>query len=156
MAAKVASSGGGKRGTYGANAEPNVIPFIDILLVLLIIFMVSAPIPTVDIRVDLPLDTPPVNLQDKKPTFVGIEDDNGVVSVYVDGEKVPSLDVLGGAVFDAARANNPAGTNVFKDASIFLRADLDTKYSNVFKVMNILQEEGFIKVSIVAEDALAG
>jgi len=156
MGAKVASSGGGKRGTYGANAEPNVIPFIDILLVLLIIFMVAAPIPTVDIRVDLPLDNQqPVNIKDKQPTFVGIEDENGQIFVYVDGEEVP-MQMLGGAVFEAARKNNPRAANVFSEASIFLRADLDTKYSNVFAVMNILQEEGFIKVSIVAEDALAG
>jgi len=156
MAGKVASGGGGKRGSYGTNAEPNVIPFIDILLVLLIIFMVAAPIPTVDVRVDLPLDTPPVRIQDKEPTFVGIEDEGGGrFSVYVDGQ-LTEFDQLGARVAERALINNPRASNVRIEASIFLRADLDTRYENVFAVMNVLQDEGFIKVAIVAEDALAG
>jgi biopolymer transport protein ExbD len=59
-------------------------------------------------------------------------------------------------VYERARINNPRASNVLTEAAIFLRADLDTRYENVFSVMNVLQDEGFIKVAIVAEDAAAG
>src|SRR6185503_7803699 len=86
MAGKV----GGSRG--GSISEPNVIPFIDILLVLLIIFMVTAPIPTVDIRVDLPPPNPvPIRLEGLNPTVVGIRENpaGGGMQVFVDSEIVP-------------------------------------------------------------------
>lgn len=151
MAGKIAT-GGGKRGGYGANAEPNVIPFIDIMLVLLIIFMVAAPIPTVDVRVDLPPPNSTVRISDNRPTFVAIEDTNGKIDVYVDGELTPAADVAK-KTFERARLNNPSVTNIFTEAAIYLRADQETAYANVFQVMNQIQDEGFIKVSIVAEDA---
>lgn len=152
MAGKVAGSGPKKRGIYGTNAEPNVIPFIDIMLVLLIIFMVAAPIPTVDIRVDLPPPNARERISENRPTFVGIEDTNGVIEVYVDGELTP-LSQVAKTTFDHAVKNNPSVKNIFTDASIYLRADQETAYANVFLVMNEIREEGFIKVSIVAEDA---
>jgi biopolymer transport protein ExbD len=152
MAGKVSGSGAKKRGTYGTNAEPNVIPFIDIMLVLLIIFMVAAPIPTVDIRVDLPPPNAKERISENRPTFVGIEDTGGVIEVYVDGELTP-LSQVAKTTYEHALKNNTPGTNIFKDASIYLRADQETAYANVFLVMNQIQEEGFIKVSIVAEDA---
>lgn len=152
MAGKIAGGGGRKRGAYGTNADPNVIPFIDIMLVLLIIFMVAAPIPTVDLRVDLPPPNSTVRISDNRPTFVAIEDTDGKIEVYVDGELTPVQDVAK-ATFDRAVINNPSAGNVFAEAAIYLRADQETAYANVFNVMNLIQDEGFIKVSIVAEEA---
>lgn len=146
MGAKV---GGSKDGPV---AEPNVIPFIDILLVLLVIFMVTAPIPTVDIRVDLPPPNPvPIRLEGLNPTIVVIREGAGL-EVYVGPERV-TLATLGERTFEHARANNPALdiSDLYAEARIFVRADQATAYANVVGVMSQLQEEGFAKVGIFAE-----
>src|SRR5215468_2374757 len=102
MAGKV----GGSKG--GPVSDPNVIPFIDILLVLLIIFMVTAPIPTVDIRVDLPPPNPvPIRLEGLNPTIVGIRETPAGMAVFVD-EEVVQLSQLGQKTWDHAVRNNPA------------------------------------------------
>ena len=154
MGAKVAASGGGgKRRTMEPNSDPNVIPFIDILLVLLIIFMVTAPIPTVDIRVDLPPPNPvPIRLEGLNPTIVGIRDTASGLAVYVDEEVVPMSQLSDRTLFHAIR-NNPAldTQDIYAEARIFVRADQSTAYGNVVDVMSRLQEEGFAKVGIFAE-----
>ena len=153
MAGKVPSSGGG-----GAISEPNVIPFIDILLVLLIIFMVTAPIPTVDIRVDLPPPNPvPIKLEGLNPTIVGLRETGTGLSVFVDNQSV-TMAQLGDVTFDHARTNNPAleYRDIYAEARIFVRADQSTAYGNVVDVMSRLQESGFVKVGIFAELASEG
>ena len=153
MAGKVGSSGGG-----GAISEPNVIPFIDILLVLLIIFMVTAPIPTVDIRVDLPPPNPvPIRLEGLNPTIVGIREGAGGLEVFVDQEVV-TMGSLSERTLDHAIRNNPALNveDIYSEARIFVRADQSTAYGNVVRVMSQLQEEGFAKVGIFAELASEG
>jgi biopolymer transport protein ExbD len=147
MAGKVGSSSG------GTISEPNVIPFIDVLLVLLIIFMVTAPIPTVDIRVDLPPPNPvPIRLEGLNPTFVGIRETSGGMVIYVDEETV-QLSQLGERALDHAIRNNPALelSEMYAEARIFVRADQSTAYGNVVNVMTQLQEEGFAKVGIFSE-----
>lgn len=155
MGAKV-SSGGGKG--MQPNSEPNVIPFIDILLVLLIIFMVTAPIPTVDIRVDLPPPNPvPIRLEGLNPTIIGIRETPSGLAVYVD-EEVVQMSQLGQKTLDHAIRNNPALNieDMYAEARIFVRADQSTTYGNVVDVMSKLQEEGFAKVGIFAELASEG
>jgi biopolymer transport protein ExbD len=152
MGAKV---GGSKSGPV---SDPNVIPFIDILLVLLIIFMVTAPIPTVDIRVDLPPPNPvPIRLEGLNPTIVGIRETPSGMAVFVD-EEVVQLSQLGERTLDHAIRNNPAldVENMYAEAKIYVRADQSTAYGNVIRVMSQLQEEGFVKVSIFAELASEG
>ena len=146
MGAKV----GGSKG--GPVSEPNVIPFIDILLVLLIIFMVTAPIPTVDIRVDLPPPNPvPIRLEGLNPTIVVIRE-GATLELYVGPEQV-TLANLGDRTLDHAIRNNPALNveDIYAEARIFVRADQSTAYANVVNVMSQLQEEGFAKVVIFAE-----
>lgn len=161
MAAKVAamSSGkGGRRGAMAPNSDPNVIPFIDILLVLLIIFMVTAPIPTVDIRVDLPPPNPvPIRLEGLNPTIIGIRESPTGMVVFVDEETV-TLSQLGEKTLQHAIRNNPAldVSDIYAEARIFVRADQSTAYGNVVNVMSQLQEEGFVKVGIFAELASEG
>jgi biopolymer transport protein ExbD len=153
MAGKV---GGSKDGPV---TEPNVIPFIDILLVLLIIFMVTAPIPTVDIRVDLPPPNPvPIRLEGLNPTVVGIREDATGMVMFVDEEIVRNEAQLGEITLAHAIRNNPAlnREDVYAEARIFVRADQSTAYGNVVGVMSQLQEEGFAKVGIFAELASEG
>jgi len=152
MGAKV---GGSKDGPV---SEPNVIPFIDILLVLLIIFMVTAPIPTVDIRVDLPPPNPvPIRLEGLNPTIVGIRETGAGLAIYVD-EEVVQIANLGEVTLTHAIRNNPAlnVADIYAEARIFVRADQSTAYANVVNVMSQLQEEGFAKVGIFAELASEG
>jgi len=152
MAGKVGSQSG------GSISEPNVIPFIDILLVLLIIFMVTAPIPTVDIRVDLPPPNPvPIRLEGLNPTIVGIRETPAGLAIYVD-EEVVQMSQLGDRTLDHAIRNNPAleVSEIYAEARIFVRADQSTPYGNVVNVMSRLQEEGFVKVGIFAELASEG
>jgi biopolymer transport protein ExbD len=152
MAGKVSGGGGG-----GAPInDPNVIPFIDIMLVLLIIFMVTAPIPTVDVRVDLPPRNPiPLRTEGLNPTFVELVDVGGRPSLTVDTEPT-TLDQLGTKVLERVRINNPAlgPSEWYPKARIFLRADQNAPYGMVIQVMSRLQEEGFAKVGIFAEQAL--
>lgn len=157
MGAKVSSGGGGNKNLQ-PNSEPNVIPFIDILLVLLIIFMVTAPIPTVDIRVDLPPPNPvPIRLEGLNPTIVGIRETPTGMVIFVDEETV-QLSQLGDRTLDHAIRNNPAldVEDIYAEARIFVRADQSTAYANVVNVMSQLQEEGFAKVGIFAELASEG
>lgn len=152
MAGKTSSGG-------GAISDPNVIPFIDILLVLLIIFMVTAPIPTVDIRVDLPPPNPvPIRLEGLNPTIVVLTDRPGEgVRVFVGPERVQIAE-LGEKTFEHAIRNNPALNveDIYAEARVFVRADQATAYGNVVNVMSQLQEEGFAKVGIFAELASEG
>lgn len=158
MGAKLASGGGGRKGSMEPNSEPNVIPFIDILLVLLIIFMVTAPIPTVDIRVDLPPPNPvPIRLEGLNPTIVVIQESSSGLRIFVGSEMVTQAQ-LGERVFDHAIRNNPAlnPSDIYAEARVFVRADQSTAYGNVVSVMSKLQEEGFAKVGIFAELASEG
>jgi biopolymer transport protein ExbD len=156
MAGKISTGGGGgRRGAMAPNSDPNVIPFIDILLVLLIIFMVTAPIPTVDIRVDLPPPNPvPVILHDKHPTIVALRDEGGYYRLYVDTEEVDEAQ-LADRVLDHAIRNNPGinPVNIYAEAKIFVRADQSTAYGNVVRVMSTLQEANFAQVGIFNETA---
>ncbi len=154
MAGKVSSSGGKGR----PMTDPNVIPFIDILLVLLIIFMVTAPIPTVDIRVDLPPPNPvPIRIEGLNPTIIGIRETPGGLALYVD-EEVVQMSNLGDRTLEHAIRNNPGleVSEMYAEARIFVRADQSTAYGNVVNVMSRLQEEGFVKVGIFAELASEG
>jgi biopolymer transport protein ExbD len=152
MGAKV---GGSKDGPV---SDPNVIPFIDILLVLLIIFMVTAPIPTVDIRVDLPPPNPvPIRLEGLNPTIVGIREGAAGMEIFVDQETV-TLANLADRTLDHAIRNNPALNieQIYAEAKIYVRADQSTAYGNVVSVMSQLQEQGFVSVGIFAELASEG
>ena len=158
MAGKVGPGGGGRRGAMQPNSEPNVIPFIDILLVLLIIFMVTAPLPTVDLRVDLPPPNPvPIHLEGLNPTIVGIREGAGGLEIFVDEETV-TLATLGQKTLDHAIRNNPALNieDIYAQAKIYVRADQSTAYGNVINAMSRLEEEGFVNVGIFSELAQEG
>jgi biopolymer transport protein ExbD len=155
MAGKLASGGGGK--SMPVNSEPNVIPFIDIMLVLLIIFMVAAPLPTVDIKVDLPPPGLPVYQEPTdKPTTVAMDDVGGTVIYFIEGQPV-AKEIFQERLLQVARERNPsyAGdlAQLFTEAKVFVDADQETAYENVIGLINEIDQAGFKKVSLLVKDA---
>jgi biopolymer transport protein ExbD len=143
MGATLSAAPQGGRNPYPANSEMNVTPFVDVMLVLLIIFMIAAPLSTVSVPVELPPATSkPVEVKQQEPVFVSIEKDG---SVYVMNEKV-TLNDLPVKLREKVQGN--------PDDRIYLRADQNLMYRKVMDVMNLLQESGFFKVGLVAEEVL--
>ena len=120
--------------------EINVTPFIDVMLVLLIIFMVAAPLATVDLGVDLPASTIEPQPRPDRPVFVTVKPD---LSVAV-GEDVIGRDALS-STLDAA-------TKGRKDERIYLRADKAVSYGDLMEVMNLLRNAGYLKIALVGLD----
>lgn len=152
MGAKLSS---GKSKGMQPSSEPNIVPFIDILLVLLIIFMVAAPIPTADVKVDLPPPIPPPEQpeQPKTPTIVDIRNDGtGNAQIFVDGTYVDEVGLVD-KVLERISYNVPGSPNRLLE-TVRVRADQTLPYSAVMGTMGILQEKNFSKVLLVAEDAI--
>jgi TonB system transport protein ExbD (group 1) len=141
MGAKL-SGGGGSRFHVEANAEINVTPFVDVMLVLLIIFMVAAPLATVSVEVKLPPAVAKPIQNPPKPVYISLQK-NG--NVYVGNEQT-SLDALGDDLKKAIGARNP------DEERIFIRCDKGTRYAEFMKVMNKLQDNGFYSVALQGED----
>ena len=122
------------------NHEINVTPFIDVMLVLLIIFMVAAPLATVDLGVDLPASAVEPQPRPDKPVFVTVKPD---LSIAV-GEDVIPRETLSGTLDTATKSN--------KDERIFLRADKAVSYGDLMEVMNLLRNAGYLKIALVGLD----
>ncbi|GIK49777.1 MAG: biopolymer transporter ExbD [Hyphomonadaceae bacterium] len=155
MAGKISTGGGGKRGRADVTADPNVIPFIDVMLVLLIIFMIAAPISSVDIQVDMPSAKIEPSKRPPRPTWVSVnQTSDGGVQVFVMNDAV-SIEELGERTYEAVKVNSPSIANddfEIRDQRIYIRADSTLPYRNVVRVMNRLQDKGFTKIGLVAED----
>ena len=142
MAAKL-SSGGGGRYQEDQNAEINVTPFVDVMLVLLIIFMVAAPLASVTVKVTLPPAVAPPGTNPPKPVYISIQP-NG--SIFIQDFRT-DLATLG----DDLRKNLGSVRNPTKER-IFIRADKDVLYGDFMGVMNMLQDNGFYSVALVGEE----
>ncbi|MHB8885516.1 MAG: TonB system transport protein ExbD [Methylovirgula sp.] len=138
MAIKLASS---DDGDLDEHHEINVTPFIDVILVLLIIFMVAAPLSTVDVNVDLPTSTAKPSPRPDKPLFVTIKPDLSLTL----GEAPVSRAALGSAL-DAA-------THGDKEQRIFVRGDKTVPYGSVMDMMNLLRDAGYLKIALVGLDS---
>lgn len=119
------------------NHEINVTPFIDVILVLLIIFMVAAPLSTVDVAVDLPASNAQVQPRPDKPVYLTVKSDL-VLALGNEDVLRPSL----GATLDRITENK-------RDTRIFLRADKTVDYGELMEVMNLLRAAGYLKIALV-------
>ena len=119
------------------NHEINVTPFIDVMLVLLIIFMVAAPLATVDVNVDLPASTAAAQPKPDSPLYLTIKADNSLAL----GNDDVTLEKLSAALKVAS--NGDTGQR------IFLRADKSVEYETLMQAMNRLREAGYLKVALV-------
>jgi len=124
--------------------EINVTPFIDVMLVLLIIFMVAAPLATVDIHVNLPASTAEPQPRPDKPLYLSVKPD---LTLSLGNDPV-AREALAGTIDAAAKGD--------KGTLIFLRADKVVPYGEVMEVMNLLRKAGYLKVSLVALEKVTG
>jgi biopolymer transport protein ExbD len=124
--------------------EINVTPFIDVMLVLLIIFMVAAPLATVDIQVNLPASTAEPQQRPDKPLFLSVKSDLSLAL----GNDTVARELLGSTLDAAAKGD--------KGTLIFLRADKTVPYGELIEVMNHLRKAGYLKVSLVALEKVSG
>jgi biopolymer transport protein TolR len=139
MAGLLPGRSGGQRGRYRPLAEINVTPLVDVMLVLLIIFMVTAPLMTSGVSVDLPkTSAQPLNT-DSQPLTVSI---NSEGAIFLQEEPVDLTDLV--AKLQAIAQNNP-------DRRIFVRGDKSNTYGRIMEVMGIITQGGFTKVALLAE-----
>jgi biopolymer transport protein ExbD len=117
--------------------EINVTPFIDVMLVLLIIFMVAAPLATVDIAVNLPTAAAQAQPRPPMPQFLTVKADFTLAL----GDEPVGRDALGAALDTATKGD--------RDARIFLRADKTVPYGDLMEVMNLLRGAGYLKIALV-------
>jgi biopolymer transport protein ExbD len=145
MAVKL-SGPSGKGDPVAQNAEINVTPFVDVMLVLLIIFMVSAPLATVSIRLDLPPPIPPDpnDPPPPPPTFISISE-GGRIFVAT-GENAPGEVTLEG--LDAELFTRLGD----RTERVMIRADADVPYNEFMIVMNDLQSNNWLQVGLINED----
>jgi biopolymer transport protein ExbD len=137
MAVKLISS---SDGDLDETHEINVTPFIDVILVLLIIFMVAAPLSTVDVNVDLPTSTAKPSQRPDKPLFLTIKPD---LTLSL-GDTTVARNGLAAAL-DAATGGD-------KDKRVFVRGDKTVAYGQVMDLMNLLRDAGYLKIALVGLD----
>lgn len=140
MGANISSlTGHGKR-KYRCNPDINVTPLVDVMLVLLIVFMVTAPLLTVAVPVDLPKTNAKSVSQDNKDPLVVSIDTQG--AVYLQDTPVE---------LDSLVPRLKAITGVNPDARIFVRGDQTVAYGRIVEVMGTINTAGYTKVALVAE-----
>lgn len=134
------SLGGGQRpaGRYQPMSAINVTPFVDVMLVLLVVFMVAAPLLTVGVPVDLPQTQAPPITEPKEPLVITI---NGEGHLFIQETEVPTESLV--PRLGAITGNNP-------DALLYVRGDKAINYGRVLEVMSLVSSAGFRKVSLIA------
>ena len=141
MGAKLSGSGGGKYAVE-ANSEINVTPFVDVMLVLLIIFMVAAPMAAVTVKVNLPPAVAKPSTNPPTPVYISIQAGG---TIYIGDTNVELADI-GDTLRSTIGQRNP------EKERIFIRADKDVLYGDFMGVMNMLQDNGFYSVALIGED----
>lgn len=117
--------------------EINVTPFIDVMLVLLIIFMVAAPLATVDVRVNLPASTSAPQPRPEKPVYLSIKADK---QIYIGNDAVTKETLVN------ALTAQTAGD---KQTTIFFQADQSVDYATLMAVMDQLRAAGYLKIGLM-------
>lgn len=135
--------GGNNSSDLVENSEINVTPFIDVMLVLLIIFMVAAPLATVSVKVNLPASSAKPEVQPDKPIYLSIKEDD---SLYL-GEDSVELEQIG-TTLDAL-------TNADRQKAVFVRGDENVEYRRLMQVMDSLRSAGYLRVGLVGLETVA-
>ena len=126
---------------FAETHDINVTPFIDVILVLLIIFMVAAPLSTVDLPIDLPTSSATPQKKPDKPTYVSIKPD---LTLAIGENAVKRTDLV---------SSLDAIADMSKDKYVFLRADKVVPYGELMGVMEILRAGGYSRIKLVALEA---
>jgi biopolymer transport protein TolR len=138
-----ASTLGGNGQRLAARYQPmsaiNVTPFVDVMLVLLVVFMVAAPLLTVGVPVDLPETQAPPITEPKEPLVITI---NGEGHIFIQETDIPTESLV--PRLEAITGSNP-------DAVLYVKGDKSVNYGRVAEVMGLVATAGFRKVSLIAE-----
>ena len=126
------------------NHEINVTPFIDVMLVLLIIFMVAAPLATVDVNVDLPVSNATPAPRPEEPLFLTLKDD---LSLLLGNDAVAR---------ETIAASLDQLTEGDRETRVFLRADAAVEYGALMEVMNLLRSSGYVRIALVGLESANG
>jgi biopolymer transport protein ExbD len=143
MGASIAEGGLDDDEEFAEAHEINVTPFIDVMLVLLIIFMVAAPLSTVDLPIDLPTSSATPQKKPDKPTYLSIKSD---LTLAIGETPVKRVDLI--SSLDTAPGMD-------KDHYLFLRADRAVPYGELMGVMELLRQGGYTKIKLVALEGVA-
>lgn len=140
MTTKTRSRGRRTGGSYRPMAEINVTPFVDVMLVLLIVFMVAAPLLTAGVPIDLPQsDAKPISTEDNKPIEITVDSEGKVFigeTEVKDGRLVPLLTAM---------------TESNRDRRIYIRGDQALSYGRVMAVLGAVNGAGFNKVALISD-----
>jgi len=131
-------------GRYRPMAEINVTPLVDVMLVLLVVFMVAAPLLTVGVPVDLPQTQAPPITEPKEPLVITV---NSTGDIYLQETQVPT---------EALVPRLQAITNNNADATLYVRGDKAINYGRVLEIMSLVSQAGFKKVSLIAQMPKSG
>ena len=146
MGAKLGGGGGG-RFDLGQNSDINVTPFVDVMLVLLIIFMVAIPAATVSIKLDLPPTIPPPpGTKVKEPVLINLQPGG---NLFI-GDKGTTLATLPADLSRTLTADDPSLPPT--QQRVYIRADKQVRYGDFMAVMNTLQGNGFYQVALINEE----
>ncbi|EOI3491265.1 TonB system transport protein ExbD [Cronobacter sakazakii] len=124
----------------GEMHEINVTPFIDVMLVLLIIFMVAAPLATVDVKVNLPAASSEPQPRPEKPVYLSVKADK---TMFIGNDPVTR---------DSMISALDTQTGGKKDTTIFFRADKTVDYETMMNVMDTLHQAGYLKIGLVGQE----
>jgi biopolymer transport protein ExbD len=142
MAAQLAGPSGGSKYSIQQNASINVTPFVDVMLVLLIIFMVAAPLATPSVQIDLPNAVAPPQPNPPKPVYISIQK-NGDLHI---GDFATSISAMPADLAKQIGKRDPTKER------IFIRADKEAYYGDFMRVMNTLQDNGYYSVALIGLD----
>lgn len=142
MGAKLRGSGGEDRYHIEQNSTINVTPFVDVMLVLLIIFMVAAPLASVSVELKLPDAVAKPRPNPPKPVYISIQKSG---AIYI-GDFPTDLTIIGDDLRKQVGRRDP------EKERIFIRADQEVRYGAFMEVMNALQDNGFYSVALIGQD----
>jgi biopolymer transport protein ExbD len=135
----------GKNSAFSESSDINVTPFVDVMLVLLIIFMVAVPIATVNVKINFPDSNAPPDTKAAAPVWLSM---TKAGSVYIGDRRFASVDDVG------AELEKETPENQRDTTRLYLRGDADLPYKQVLDLMNRLRNGGFYKISLVGHEAV--